>query len=167
MVALVVSDVKDFMTKLLTKGTFDSFELVEASLVTHNSFYIDGRLQKGYYTTEEWEESYNGHVFSKWEMLRPVCFNLIKGKKIPLSFRIVFRLADEKMSKVLEESGLPYRREDVAGLYFNVRYEKNKVSCTTGTAFQTFILDKSLELYWDVTMRRFLMQAEITATEND
>jgi len=55
MIALQIADIKTFMKKLLLSQTFDRFLLLEGSITTFNTFHIDGRLQKSYYTQEEQE----------------------------------------------------------------------------------------------------------------
>ena len=42
MLALKITDVKDFMNKLLIGEVFDRFSLVEASVTTFNTFTING-----------------------------------------------------------------------------------------------------------------------------
>ena len=56
MLALTISDVKDFMNKLLIGEVFDNFSLVEASVTTFNTFTIDGHLQQDFFDTDTVEE---------------------------------------------------------------------------------------------------------------
>ncbi len=49
--------------------------------------------------------------------LRGVCFQMIKGKKTPESMKLVFRMAEGGMEKLLLKSGLPYQTSDVEGLF--------------------------------------------------
>ena len=56
MLALTISDVKDFMNKLLIGEVFDNFSLVEASITTFNTFTIDGHLQQDFFDTDTVEE---------------------------------------------------------------------------------------------------------------
>ena len=55
MVALRIEDMKVFTKKLFIGETFDRFLVREASIVTFNSFTIDGRVRQGYYSEEELE----------------------------------------------------------------------------------------------------------------
>lgn len=82
MIALKAEDVKTFTSKLFLKEDFDSFLVKEVNIVTYNNFTIDGHIRQGYYTDEELEEN-RIESFSSWKVLRPVCFSLIKGKKLP------------------------------------------------------------------------------------
>ena len=53
MLALQITNIKDFMSKLFLKDTFDSFYLVKSAITTANTFSIDGRIKKEYFTKEE------------------------------------------------------------------------------------------------------------------
>ena len=80
MIALKITNIKQFMGKLLGSETFDSFLLEEASISTYNTFFIDGHQNKDFYTTEEWnDQDIRPYDFSMWKTLRPLCFDLIKG----------------------------------------------------------------------------------------
>ena len=54
----------------------------EAEIVTFNRFTIDGRIRQGYYS--DWELEQNRiEDLSSWKMIKPFCYSLIKGKKLP------------------------------------------------------------------------------------
>ena len=52
MLALKITDVKDFMNKLLIGEVFDRFSLVEASVTTFNTFTINGKLHYDFFDTD-------------------------------------------------------------------------------------------------------------------
>lgn len=160
MVALKVEDVKQFTSSLFIGGMFDDFLVREAEIVTFNTFHIDGKVRGEYYTEAETEEKHIGEL-SRWEALKPICFTLIKGKKLPGSFRIVFQLAPERTEAFLKERQLPVRAEQISGLYVNVRYEGRNLYCVTGTSVNFFTMDKSLENEWDDAVKRFLRENKI------
>ncbi len=164
MLACTVSDVRDFMEKLFLKDTFDGFQLVEAVIVTSNTFMIDGHIREEYYTKEEWEELAEKQI-CRWGSLRQICFQMIKGKKTPESMKLVFRMAEGGTEKLLIKSGLSYQTSDVEGLFFNVRYENQKLMLTSGVSMKLFTMDKSLERFWDQRLEKFLKQAEIACEE--
>ena len=39
-------------------------------------------------------------------------------------------------------------REDIEGLYLNIRYDGKGLTCITGTSLKLFTLDRTLELAW-------------------
>lgn len=164
MIALQIQEIKSFMNKLLLSQTFDNFLLVEGHITTYNTFHIDGRLQKDFFTAQEIEEGNLTHrTFSLWKEVRPFCLELIKGKKTPLGFRFTFQLSEENTKKLLCASGITsLTPENVSGLLFNVRYDHNGLSCITATNLNLFTLDKSLEHAWDDMLKRFLKQQEIS-----
>lgn len=164
MIALQIQDIKGFMNKLLLSQTFDNFLLVEGSITTYNTFRIDGRIQKDFFTAEEIEEkNLAQRTFSLWKEVRPFCLELIKGKKTPLGFRFTFQLSFENTAKLLNVSGITsIRSENVSGLLLNVRYDDHGLSCITATNLNLFTLDKSLEHSWDDMVKRFLKQQEIS-----
>ena len=164
MIALQIQDIKSFMNKLLLSQTFDNFLLVEGQITTYNTFRIDGRLQKDFFTAQEIEEgNLSQRAFSLWKEVRPFCLELIKGKKTPLGFRFTFQLSAENTGKLLKASGITtLTQENVSGLLLNVRYDHNGLSCITATNLNFFTMDKSLEHAWDDMVKRFLKQQEIS-----
>lgn len=160
MIALEFADLKDFMNKLLLTDMFDHFLLSEATVVTYNTFIIDGHLNKDFFSEEELQE-FDGETISKWSHIRPLCLQQIKGKKQPLSFKFIYILSNEDTSKLLEESGLNYSREDINGLTFSIYFRNNQLSCVTGVSLKTFTLNKSLEQYWDSKVQEFFKKSEI------
>lgn len=162
MISLQIIDVKDFMSKLLISDTFNKFLLSEATITTGNTFTIDGHVNKDFYTPEELEDNnLADHTISTWEMLKPFCFELIKGKKTPLSFKLVFLLSPTNVTKLLEQSGISLTPIDINGLFLNIKYINNTLHCITGTSIKLFTLDKSLETEWDNMIQKFFKANEI------
>ena len=164
MIALQIQEIKQFMSKLLLSPTFDNFLLVEGSITTYNTFYIDGRIHKDFFTEEEFEErALHNRTFSLWKEVKPFCLELIKGKKTPLGFKFVFQLSKENTAKLLSSAGITsLLPENVSGLLLNIRYDNGTLSCITATNLNLFTLDKSLEHAWDDMVKRFLKQQEIS-----
>ena len=63
MIALQIKEIKSFMGKLLGTECFDSFLLEEAVITTYNTFRIDGRINREFYSDEEWENNDASSVF--------------------------------------------------------------------------------------------------------
>ena len=165
MIALQIADTKDFTSKLFLQEVFDAFWVVEGTLRTHSTFVLDGHLNSDFYSSEELEELHlKDQPFVPWRILRPSCFDLIKGKRIPLSFKFCFRLSDANTEKLLMQSGVPFSPADVAGLFLNIRFQESQILLTTGTSLRLFTVDKSLDQAWDVMIQKFLKQKEIGFT---
>ncbi len=166
MLALKIKDVKHFMGKLLGTDTFDSFLLEEATIVSYNTFHIDGRMNRAFFTKEEWEEpSVRPYEFSEWKSVRPVIFDLIKGKKTPVSFRITLHLMPQFVAGVLKPAETTVTDDLVKALVLTCRFEEGALTLFTGTAFHTFLPDRSVEPLWDRTIRTFLTRKEIEYEE--
>lgn len=155
MIGLQIADIKDFTTKLFLRETFDSFEVTEAEFVTNFRVAIDGHRT----------EPEKGQRFAGWSAVRPLAFQIIRGRELPHSFRIVLRLSDANTANTLTSVGLPYTVEDIGGLFLNLRYEHKQITAVTGCSFQTFTLDKTLEQEWDQVIRRFFRHHKIPFEE--
>ena len=164
MVALKIEELKDFTRKLFVEEVFDWWMMREAVITTFNMFTIDGRIRKGYFMEQELEEKGIGEL-SPWKLVRPVCFSLIKGKRLPESFRITLQLPGARVEQFLQSVQPDFKAEQVSGLYLNIRSEEQKLYCVTGTSLNVFTLDKKIEQEWDETVKRFLREREIVYTE--
>ncbi len=166
MIALELTDIKDFMNKLLRTEVFDHFLLQEAMITSGATYTINGQITKGFFSEEEIDELHlNGCRFLPFSMLKTNCFDLIKGKKTPSAFRFVFLLSPKNMEKTIAAVGSSYTPSDVTGMYINVKYQNQLLSLTTGIAYNTFSTDKTLELEWDKMVMKFLKQHEIAFEE--
>lgn len=160
MLAWKVIEVKAFMSDLFIHETFDSFLLSEAEFITSNEFHIFGKLQKEWFSLEEWE-TLAGREYSYWGEIKPLLFQIIKGKKTPQSMKIVLVLSKKQVKELLEQSQVPIHAEEIGGVFLNIRYNKAEAVLTTGIAFQTFIMDKSLEQEWDRKLELFFKEHNI------
>jgi len=162
MISIQIQDVKDFMNKLLLQPIFDAFLVVEGSIITYNTFHIDGHLHLDFYSKEEQEAlGLDTRQFSRWQELRSFCLELIKGKHTPLAFQFTFQLSPENTARLLAQTGSPFSPADVRGLVLNIRYENDRLFCTTGTSMNLFSLDKSLDQAWDQMVQKFFTRQEI------
>ena len=157
-----IQDIRDFMKKLLIADTFDTFLLSEATITTFSRFQIDGAFHPDYLNSDE-AAALGAELsgFTLWRRIRPFFFELTKGKQTPLNFHIVFRLAPHNVAKLLEQSGLAFRPEDVDGLFLNIRFDGKELTCISGTSLRIFSLDKSLDHAWESMLEKFFKQKEI------
>lgn len=142
MKSINITDVKNFMSKLLIKEDFDNFLLEEVSITTFNTFTIDGHIHKNYYTSEEYEALRNTEL-SYWSTIKPICFELIKGKKTPSRFKIILKADENLVVKISEDSS------NILGLYLNIKYEDGILNCITATSMKSFTLDRTIDDTWD------------------
>lgn len=156
MTSLTLTNVKDFMSHLLLNTTFDHFIFVEGEITTFCTFRLDGFIQKDFFDTGAELPEY-----SSWKYLKDYCYSIIRGKRTPLGFRFVFGLSDGNIRRTIEQNSLNLRPEEVRGLYLNIRYDGKNLVCVTGTSFQTFNMDKTLEHVWDDMVKNFFRQKQI------
>ena len=161
MKAFKITETGNFMTKLLSGRSFDSFLLEEASLSMQITWVIDGRINKGFYTREEWEEDSHPYPLIAWSEVRAHMRELIRGKKAPASLSIVLHLRPDIMKKLLDESGYGKLMDNVKAMLLNIRYDGSEVTLVTGISLGSFTLDKNADRIWDEAMESFLTSREI------
>ncbi|MBQ6815480.1 MAG: hypothetical protein IJP13_08080 [Lachnospiraceae bacterium] len=160
------SDIKKLMNCLLVKETFDNFLLEEATITTYNTFTIDGHIHSDFYTTDELE-ALTDRALSTWRMIKPHCFNLIKGSKLPLRFKIVLKASASYTEKLLSDNPCGLALKDVGGLYINIRYDSKHgmsgeevttatLDCISMASLNIFSMDKTLEKTWDGVCEKFI-----------
>ncbi len=166
MTSFQITELKSFMGKLLGTDCFDSFLLAGAQVVTAVEYTIDGRIHPEFYTKEELQDP---HVcpceFVSWAQMRPILFQMIRGKRSPSRFKLMLHLNPEYVPAVMKGADPSLLPEQVKALVLTVRYEDGRAFLVTGTAFHSFVLDKTLDACWDKTIRRFLTSRQIAYTE--
>lgn len=165
MTALQLIDIKDFINKLLCTDLFDRFLLPEATISTYADFTIDGHLNSGFF--EPGDAQYELLASAEavpFSLLRPSCFALIKGPHPPLAFHFVFQLSPQNQQRTIAQSGCPFRSEDISGMFLNLKYQNQELTCTTGISYRSFSMDKSLEQEWDRLVPIFFKNHKIPFT---
>ena len=166
MIALKITNVKQFMGKLLASEEFDSFMLEEASISTYNTFMIDGHQNRDFYTTEEWEDKeMRPYDFTTWKQIRPICFSLIKGTHTPSAFKFILHLIPDYTASILKNGDTSVTPQQIKALVLTVKYDGTVLTLITGTSFHTFIMDKTVDVLWDNAIRQFLDKRGINYEE--
>lgn len=97
----------------------------------------------------------------KWGQIRSLCYNIVKGKRLPVRFRIIFMTPPEKVAGFLASHDLTnYSPSEINALFMNVYYEGGKLTCTTGVSMKSFSMDKSIERAWDESVVKFISRFE-------
>ena len=162
MISLKILEMNRFMGKLLEGENFDGFLLKEGFLRTNIEYRFQGQLFAEYFDTSEQEKLEEKYVY--WGELRPTVFELIKGKRTPLAFSFTLLMTKN------DTTGLLARRqvnlgEDSPSLFLQIRFEHGAGHIVTGTARNTFSLDKSLEEAWDSEVKQLLKAMELAVEE--
>ena len=155
MISYNVSEVRKCMNELLLKNTFDFFLLQEVTINTFASFHIDGHRLDDFYTDVELEQMDERDSLMPYELFREWCYNIIKGKKAPLSFQIIFALPSRIVEQIALANELSVTANDTH-LVAIFRFVDGSLTITTGTSMKEFSLDKSLEHAFDKWMFDFL-----------
>ncbi|MCR4787590.1 MAG: DUF5721 family protein [Lachnospiraceae bacterium] len=149
--SFTVKNPKKFMSALLAGDVFDDFLLCEALIKTYNTFSIDGRIIPEYFDDYEF-----GYEYSSWKDIRPICFELIKGKILPVSFLFVMQLKPDKAKEIMLEEVSSSSIEQIKGLTLNIKYQNGTITVVTATSLNSFIPDKAPDNVWDSYMSDFL-----------
>ncbi len=164
MISLKITEVKQFMAKLLANVVFDTFCMKEMDIQTITNFHASGQFNEDFFTKEELEER-EGQRVVLWSDVKGIAFSMIKGNKTPLSLKVVFQLPKDRTEELIHSLSGKLQLEDVGGLFLNIRFDKGELRVITGTAIKTFTLDKTLEQEWDIWVREFLKQQGLTYEE--
>ncbi len=149
--SFTVKNPKKFMSALLAGDVFDDFLLCEAQIKTYNSFSIDGRIVPEYFDDYEF-----GYEYSMWKDIRPLCFDLIKGKILPVSFRFVLQTTPEMTKEMMLGEVSSASISEVKGFTLNIKYQDGIISIITATSLNSFIPDKTPDEIWDSYMSDML-----------
>lgn len=157
MLSLSVTDLKEFTKLLFTENAFDQFLLHDASFTTAITTTVSGIYNPEFFESET-EQPADRCI--PWEQFRPTAMNLIKGKKLPVSFRIVLITSRKSTEAMIRKCG--FSGCEVSSLSLNLNYREKALTLTTGVAYGGFSMDKSLEKYWDESVLHFLDGKGIT-----
>ena len=163
MISLKIVDVKKFTKNLLIDSVFDNFCTSSVIIDTFNKFSIDGRINLEWYTKDEREEI--AEDYTKWYDMKKYAYDIIKGNRVPISFKIVLLLSKENTANMLSKYSYQISDKDVDGFFLNILYDNNEVRIVTGMAYKTFIMDKTIEKEWDNSIKIFLNKNEIEYDE--
>ena len=167
MISLTITDIKKMMHTLLCSASFDSFSLQEASATKDISLFLEGRLHSEYFSSEDRDAApeLSECEFATWGQYRQLISSFIKGDKTPLSFKFVLQAPNSYMQKLLANPDFTADPSLVKSLTLIFRYENGILTCLTGTAFTTFVPDKSLDGLWDHAIRKALDNMQISFEE--
>ena len=152
--AFEISDRKDFTAMLFLGTVFDEFQLTSARFDTFAGFTIEGHRNSGYYDSDEDAEGFTKTEYILWKEARPHAFQLIRGKKPPLRFQIVFRYPQD-LPVIPAAMDLAAKAPGTA-LYLNIGYKNQQLTCITGAASPGFIPGFRPDPVWDQAIEDFL-----------
>ncbi len=155
MIAFKIVDVKDFMNKLLIGEVFDNFLLVSFEITNYAKITIDGVKNEAWY-----EEEVSGRYVT-WKEVRDKISSLLKGDRVPLGIKGVFRLSEENTDKTASKLGIKDAAEKDYGLFFTLKFEKGEINIVTGVSVTDFLMSKQIGNLWDEDLLKFLKYYQI------
>jgi hypothetical protein len=155
MIAFKIVDVKDFMNKLLMGEVFNNFLLVSFEINNYVKITIDGERNKAWY-----QDEIMGRYVS-WREVKERISSLIKGGRVPLSIKGVFRLSEENTDKMASKIGIKGAIEQDYGLFFTLKFEKGDINIVTGVSVTDFLMSKEIGNLWDEDLLKFLKYYKI------
>lgn len=161
MLALQITAMKQFMNQLLNSESFDIFLLEEATVSTANTYTIDGHINTDFFPMAERTPEKIPYEFQCWSELKGLCFQLIKGKHTPLYFKFVLHLKPEHTKELLEKNRLSASETSLKSLVLTIKYDGSKALLTTGSSYQTFVMDKTADVIWDRYLAGYLSEKGI------
>ena len=90
------------------------------------SYQIQGRINEGFYDTSVEQTLHRD--FCYWKEVRNRIFDIIKGKRLPLSCKIVLGLPKQSVSYLISHSNSTFREDDIEGIYVNILYDPKPCS---------------------------------------
>lgn len=157
-------DLRAFTQALFVGDSFDNFLLQEAEFKTFCLFSIDGATDRNWYTDEELEAE-QVEAYVAWKKMKPICLQLIRGKKAPQFFRLTFRLPPGEQELLLRENGSAGCDEGTGAFFLNLRFEKSELHCISLVSFKLFPPNRMAEESWDLWLRNFFEKSGLSVTE--
>lgn len=162
MLALQITSTKPFMNQLLAGDTFDIFLLAEAIISTANTYTIDGHINRDFFPPDQRNAETIPYEFQPWSEIKGLCFHLIKGKNTPLYFKFVLHLKPEEIVKIISPKNTVSDFSQLRALVLNIKYDGNMAVLTTATAYNTFVLEKEIDIAWDKALMQYLFEKGIS-----
>lgn len=150
LIAGTVENKKKFMNMLLKGTDFDRFLVRTVSLRTNIVYEMDCTLNKDWFSADEQDTVKD--KYAQWLSVKPVVFELIKGKKLPGYMKIVLSPSTDTTFKI---------HQNAAALFINIIFEDAKLSVINGSSEKNFSLDKAVEHSWDEYTAKFFKHTGI------
>lgn len=160
MIGLKIIELKDFMNKLLIGEVFDNFLTVSFEIVNFVEITIDGTRKSDWYDGEA-----PGDRYVSWKEIKEKVAGLVKGDRVPLSMRAVFRLSADNTEKVAGKLGVMDSVAKDYGLFFTLKFEKGELNLITGVSVTDFMIGKQIESLWEEDLLKFLKYYGIAVEE--
>lgn len=161
MKSFLLKDHRQFMNQLLKSEVFDHFLLSEAAVHGAVSYRVDGHINREFFDADELEELAEYGEYIPFSHFRPVCYELIRGKRTPVYLKLVFLLSPANAGRTIASADCGLSARDVGGMFLNFVFKDGVMTFTSGISYRTFTTDRTLDLAWDALVARFLAKNNI------
>ncbi len=148
MKSVKIESVKEFMSVLLSADTFDDFFVMDAEIRTFITTKINGSLHKDWMEENEGdgdEEKQKKNGFVSWKQVRPIVYDLVKGKKTPSALVINF---------------IKWMGNGDKGV-LRVQYINGELNLISAYQAAEFSLNKEAEAMWDERCAEWLTKEKV------
>ena len=161
MIALQITDIKNFMNLFLTSDQFSPFCLVEAHLIKDIQYHIDGTLdfenldqdKKQYYLERNLSHIPFVHVQNQ-------LFQIIKGSSTPFYMKYVLKLQPGHINDPI--FALSNKSSSQNSFFFlNIIFSDGKLLLTSGISSNDFLQEHLLSKEWDNSLKCFFKKCKI------
>lgn len=160
MIQLTADDTRQFMQCLLRTDAFDGFLFHEMNLDVLHHYTFDGKINTAYLDTEE-KSKYEGQAYIEWHTIKPQINAILKASHTPTSMKITMSLSPKATIDVQNRLLGDMAVYPVQGFLINVQFDGTQVRIITGTNYNQFTLDKSIEKAFDLMIEKFFKRHEL------
>lgn len=147
-------EAKKFLNELFINERYDSFYLFDAKLDTVVSYEVNGKINKNFFSEEEFETLANKDYIC-WKDIKKTILEFMKDGKLPVKMKIILMFNKDNINRLIEMNNILIHPDNVRALFLNINYSDSRLSVTTGTSLNVFTMDKSLEELWDKTVEKY------------
>lgn len=140
---LRVQSLKAMTDHLFTKASFDSFYFLNGKIQTFLTYQLDGT----YFPEYDGEDGEVPPPYAPWGRVRSFFFEAMKGKKLPLSFRI-FLAAFDKSTRAFEKEN-ELEEGSISSLSMSFQFHNKELRVSFAVNHKDFTLDRTAETIWD------------------
>lgn len=162
MKTIEVKNVSRVTYMMFGEDAFDGLLLVKGDINVLVNYSIDGRINRAFLDEEDKKDFRYQNEYAYWGDIRKFCYDIIKGKNIPVGLDFVFKLSKENTKAFIQSNSLTGVSEtDIDGLFINIKFENGKLtSVSTISCAGSDANDKRAEEAWDSEIEKFISQID-------
>ena len=164
MKAFLISDIKVFMSGLLSGSLFKDWEFRSLDMGLLVRIHLDGKRNLTY-LPEEQRDGQSEYI--KWDEIQSKVRMLIQGGNTPSFMNLTMAIPPQRMKDIISDVVESYQ--------LNIRYETldengkpfPRLTLITGVANRSFSMDKNPERIWDSKVPEYFTKKGLPIREAD